>query len=558
MDADPVAVAVVGLGCRLPGNVAGPADLWRLLEAGRDAVGEVPADRWLEPETAADREVVERTTRVGGFLDDVAGFDAGFFAISPLEARRMDPQQRMLLEVAWEALEHAGISPATLHGTQTGVFVGVSASEYGQRSMSGLSDVDAWSGTGGALSIAANRISYAFDLRGPSLALDTACSSSLVAVHLAIQSLRAGETDLAMAAGANLLLGPEVTAVFHQMGVISQRGRCQPFSAAADGIVRAEGAAVVVLKRLADAQRDGDRVLAVLRGSAVNQDGRSNGITAPNVEAQQDLLRAAYLAAAIDPREVDYVEAHGTGTLLGDPIEARALGAVLGAGRARERPLLLGSLKSNFGHLEAAAGILGLIKVVLSIDRRRIPPSLHVDELNPHIDFPALGLAVVDRPTDWPLSDRPARAGVSAFGFGGTNAHVVVEAPPARAARPPAEPAPDAQPATAPRSGGSSSPAPIARASTTARARSPTGSSPTAPPRVSTTSSSPSPGGCPDPCGPRCSPATGGRWSTACEPAPPAAARPRSSTPTPAALPAPGRSGSSPVRAPSGPAWRPA
>jgi phthiocerol/phenolphthiocerol synthesis type-I polyketide synthase D len=425
-------IAVIGLGCRLPGDVAGPEDFWRLLASGADAVGELPAGRWLEPEAAVDAEVLERTTRAGGFLGDIAGFDAEFFAISPREARRIDPQQRMVLEVGWEALEHAGISPAALAGSATGVFVGVSAGEYGARSLSELAEVDAWSGTGGALSVAANRLSYALDLRGPSVAVDTACSSSLVAVHLGMQSLRSGESDLALAAGANLLLGPAVTAAFHEMGVISPTGRCQPFSASADGIVRAEGAGVVVLKRLADATRDGDRVLAVLRGSAVNQDGRSNGITAPNVEAQEDLLRLAYRSARLDPSDIDYVEAHGTGTLLGDPIEARALGAVLGAGRSASGPLLVGSVKSNLGHLEAAAGIVGLIKLVLAVGRRRIPASLHYADHHPHIDFSALGLSVADRSVDWPRAGRPARGGVSAFGFGGTNAHVVVEeAPPA-------------------------------------------------------------------------------------------------------------------------------
>ncbi|HEY5199158.1 MAG TPA: SDR family oxidoreductase [Solirubrobacteraceae bacterium] len=423
-------VAVIGLGCRLPGDVAGPEDFWRLLARGGDAVGEVPAGRWIEPEAAVDAEVLERTTRAGGFLGDIAGFDAEFFAISPREARRIDPQQRMVLEVGWEALEHAGISPASLAGSATAVFVGVSAGEYGARSMAELAEVDAWSGTGGALSVAANRLSYALDLRGPSVAVDTACSSSLVALHLGMQSLRGGESDLVLAAGANLLLGPAVTAAFHEMGVISPTGHCQPFSATADGIVRAEGAGVVVLKRLADALRDGDRVLAVLRGSAVNQDGRSNGITAPNVEAQENLLRLAYGSARLDPSDVDYVEAHGTGTLLGDPIEARALGTVLGAGRSESGPLLVGSVKSNLGHLEAAAGIVGLIKLVLAVGHRRIPASLHCADHHPHIDFEDLGLSVADRAIDWPETGRPARGGVSAFGFGGTNAHVVVEEAP--------------------------------------------------------------------------------------------------------------------------------
>lgn len=428
-DLDPI--AVVGIGCRLPGDVTGPESLWRLLDQGGDAVGSLPPRRWRPPRTETDARVLERTSRKGGFLGDIAGFDATFFAISPNEAQRMDPQQRMLLEVSWEALEHAAIAPETLRGSHTGVFVGVCASEYGQRSLSDLDAIDAWSGTGGALSVAANRLSYTLNLRGPSVAVDTACSSSLSAVHLAIQSLQRGESDLVLAGGANLLLEPAVTVAFHELGVISPSGRCRPFSADADGIVRAEGVGVVVLKRLSDAQAAGDRILAVLKGSAVNQDGRSNGITAPNADAQEELLRRAYESAGIDPRQVDYVEAHGTGTLLGDPIEARSLGTVLGAGRDRARPLLIGSVKSNFGHLEAAAGVVGLIKVVLALEHGRIPATLHFAENHPHVDFEALGVAVVDQPVRWPSADRPARAGVSSFGFGGTNAHVIVEQAPA-------------------------------------------------------------------------------------------------------------------------------
>jgi phthiocerol/phenolphthiocerol synthesis type-I polyketide synthase D len=423
-------IAVIGIGCRLPGDVAGPDALWDLLEHERDAVGSLPAGRWSQPRSEAEAQVLERTSRSGGFLGDIAGFDAAFFAISPGEAQRMDPQQRMVLEVAWEALEHAAIAPESLRGSSTGAFVGVCASEYGHRSLSELDSVDAWSGTGGALSLTANRLSYAFDLRGPSVAVDTACSSSLVAVHLGIQSLERGESDLVLAAGANLLLEPAVTAAFHEMGVISPSGRCRSFSAEADGIVRAEGVGVVVLKRLSDAQAAGDRILAVLTGSATNQDGRSNGLTAPNVDAQVELLRQAYTSAGIDPREVDYVEAHGTGTLLGDPIEARALGTVLGAGREGSRPLSIGSAKSNFGHLEAAAGIIGLVKVVLALDHGRIPATLHYVEDHPHVDFGALGLEVAARTTEWRAGHRPRRAGVSSFGFGGTNAHVIVEQPP--------------------------------------------------------------------------------------------------------------------------------
>ncbi|MCK2237258.1 MULTISPECIES: type I polyketide synthase [unclassified Crossiella] len=421
-------IAVVGLGCRLPGGVHGPKAFWDLLSSGREAISEVPEQRWAghagSPEAA---EVLARTTRWGGYLDDITGFDADFFGISPREAAGMDPQQRLLLEVSWEALEHAGIAPAGLRGSRTGVFVGISGNEYGQLAISEAERIDAWSGTGAALSIAANRLSYVLDLRGPSVAVDSACSSSLVAVHLAMQSLRAGETAVALAGGVNLLLSPGVTVNFDQMGVTSPDGRCRAFDAAANGMVRAEGAGVVVLKRLSDARRDGDRVLAVLRGSAVNSDGRSNGITAPNPEAQEALLRTAYANAGIEPSEVDYVEAHGTGTLLGDPIEAGTLGAVLGAGRDPAAPLLIGSVKTNVGHLEAAAGITGLIKVVLALANDAIPASLHFTEPNPHIPFDRLGLAVASAARPWPRQDRPARAGVSGFGFGGTNAHVIVE-----------------------------------------------------------------------------------------------------------------------------------
>ncbi|WP_216216044.1 type I polyketide synthase [Amycolatopsis aidingensis] len=415
------AIAVVGLGCRLPGGIHGPEQFWTLLTEGRDAITEVPPQRW-----AAFGDPPEDVTRTGGFLEDIAGFDAAFFGISPREAARMDPQQRMLLEVGWEALEHAGIAPGSLRGSDTGVFVGISGTEYGAQSLADLSGVDAWVGTGAALSIAANRLSYVLDLRGPSLAVDTACSSSLTSMHLAVQSLRSGETGLALVGGANLLLGPGITANFDQMGISSADGRCKPFSADADGISRAEGAGMVVLKRLSDARADGDRVLAVVRGCAANSDGRSNGLTAPNPEAQQALLRAAYRQAGVDPATVDYVEAHGTGTLLGDPIEARALGAVLGAGRPAEAPLLIGSVKSNLGHLEAAAGIIGLVKVVLALHHRRIPASINYAAPNPHIEFGDLGLSVADSAAPWPTATG-ALAGVSGFGFGGSNAHVVLQ-----------------------------------------------------------------------------------------------------------------------------------
>ena len=422
-------IAVIGLGCRFPGEIFGPEALWQFLCEGRSAVGEVPPDRWAPFENGSPEveAALSGTTRWGSFLNDIDAFDAEFFDISPSEAAKMDPQQRLLLEVAWEALEHAGIPAHSLPQTQTGVFAGACLGEYGYLATTDLSQVDAWSGTGGALSIIANRLSYFFDLRGPSVTVDTACSSSLVAVHLACQSLRTGDSNLAIAAGVNLLLSPAVTRSFDQAEAMSPTGQCHAFDARADGFVRGEGAGVVVLKRLADAVRDGDRVLAVVRGSAVNQDGRSNGLMAPNPAAQMAVLRAACANAGVEPRHVDYVEAHGTGTLLGDPIEARALGRVLGRARPPSAPLLVGALKSNLGHLEAAAGIAGFIKAVLALQRGHIPANLHFETPNPLIPFEDLRLKVVAEPTDWPATEHPRRAGVSSFGFGGTNAHVVLE-----------------------------------------------------------------------------------------------------------------------------------
>ena len=364
-------IAVIGIGCRLPGGIAGPDALWDFLCEGRSAVSEVPPDRWLpfddgSPEVAA---ALAGTTRWGSFLDDIDAFDAEFFEISPREAARMDPQQRLLLEVAWEALEHAGIPATSLRRSATGVFAGACVNDYGFLALRDLDRIDAWSNTGAAVSIFANRLSYFLDLRGPSLVVDTACSSSLVAVHLACQNLRLKECDLALAAGVNLLLSPAIFRSFDQAEALSPTGQCHAFDAAADGFVRGEGCGVVVLKRLSDAVRDGDRVLAVVRGSAVNQDGRSNGLMAPNPAAQTAVLRAAYANAGIPPFDVDYVETHGTGTLLGDPIEARALSTALGRGRSENSPLLIGAVKSNLGHLEAAAGIVGFIKTVLAVQR---------------------------------------------------------------------------------------------------------------------------------------------------------------------------------------------
>ncbi|WP_111508799.1 type I polyketide synthase [Mycobacterium kyogaense] len=441
-------IAVVGLGLRLPGgaesdgNIEGPDAFWDFLTEGRSSVVEVPAERWapFDDGTADGASALANTTRWGSYLRDVDAFDAEFFEVIPREAMRMDPQQRLLLEVTHEALENAGIPADTLAETRTGVFAGASAADYAQLGAADLSAIDAWYSTGGSISIIANRVSYFFDFRGPSVTVDTACSSSLVAIHLACQSLRTGDSDVALAAGVNLLLSPAGTRSLDQADAMSKTGQCHAFDASADGFVRGEGCGVAVLKRLSDAQRDGDRVLAVIRGSAVNQDGRSNGLMAPNPSAQMAVLRAAYAAAGVDPREVDYVEAHGTGTLLGDPIEARALGTVLGKGRPADRPLLVGAVKSNLGHLEAAAGIAGFAKAVLSLQHNVIPANRGYETPNPHIPFDKLRLAVVAEHTDWAPAGRPRRAGISSFGFGGTNAHVVIEQPPVAApVEPPAE-----------------------------------------------------------------------------------------------------------------------
>ncbi|MGX5210551.1 beta-ketoacyl synthase N-terminal-like domain-containing protein [Streptomyces violaceus] len=413
-------VAVVGVGCRLPGGVYGPDGYWRLLSEGVDAIRRVPEDRWRDFTAFPPADAHP----YGGYLDDIAGFDADFFRITPREAAVMDPQQRILLEVVHEALDHAAVPAGCLAGTATGVFVGVSAPEYGQLTGADPGAVDPWAPAGGALSVAAGRLAYVLDARGPSMAVDTACSSSLVAVHHACVSLRTGESDTAIAAGVNLLLSPAVSVAFRRAGALAPDGRCKPFSASADGIGRGEGCAAVILKRLSDAERDGDRVLAVVRATVVNSDGRSNGLMAPNPAAQQALLESAYARAGLAAAHVDYVEAHGTGTPLGDPIEAGALGAVLGADRDPDQPLLLGSVKGNLGHLESAAGIAGLVKTVLALHHDSIPPSLHCAEGSSLADD---RLRVVTEAEPWPRYGGTAVAGVSGFGFGGTNAHVVLE-----------------------------------------------------------------------------------------------------------------------------------
>jgi acyl-CoA synthetase (AMP-forming)/AMP-acid ligase II/3-oxoacyl-(acyl-carrier-protein) synthase/acyl carrier protein len=418
--AEPAAepIAIIGVGCRFPG-AGGTEAFWRLLHDGIDAVGPPPAGRW-----GHDLD----SSRRGGFIQGVEWFDAERFGISPREAARMDPQQRLLLEVAWEALEDAGLSPEALAGTFTGVFVGISTNDYGLRLGDGDEGGDGYLLTGNARSIAANRLSYSFDFRGPSVAIDTACSSSLVAVHQACEALRDRDATLALAGGVNLILAPELFEALERGGFLSADGRCKAFDASANGYVRGEGCGLVVLKPLTNALADRDPIYAVIRGGAVNQDGRTSGLTVPNPRAQEAVLRAAYRRAGVDPAEVDYVEAHGTGTLLGDPVEAKALASVVGAGRPKERPCLIGSVKTNVGHLEAAAGIVGLIKVALALHRRELPPSLHFARANPHIPFADLGLRVVCEPVPWPVREGPPLAGISSFGFGGTNAHLVLEA----------------------------------------------------------------------------------------------------------------------------------
>ena len=425
-------IAIIGIGCRFPG-ADDAEEFWQLLRNGVDAIREVPAERFnvndfFDPDAAAAGKMV---TRWGGFIDQVDQFDAHFFGISPREAARMDPQQRLLLEVASQALEDAGQVRERLAGTPVGVFVGISNNDYGRLQLNDFKRIDAYAGTGNALSIAANRISYVFDFRGPSMAIDTACSSSLVAVHAACESLRSGESALALAGGVNLILSPALTINFSKAGAMAPDGRCKTFDARANGYVRGEGAGLVVLKPLTRAVADGDPIYAVIRGSAVNQDGRSNGLMAPNPRAQEAVLREAYRRAEVAPADVQYVEAHGTGTLLGDPIEAKALGAVLGVNRRSGPRCALGSVKTNIGHLESAAGIAGVIKVVLALQHREIPPSLNFETPNPHIPFEQLALCVQTTLAAWPAAPTPAVAGVSSFGFGGTNAHVVMQAAPA-------------------------------------------------------------------------------------------------------------------------------
>jgi acyl transferase domain-containing protein len=404
-------IAVIGMACRFPGSSDTPDAFWRLLDGARDAVTEVPGERWsidryYDPDPATPGKMA---TRHGAFLERVDEFDAAFFGIAPREATYLDPQQRLLLEVAWEALENAHLPPERFRQSATGVYVGITCFDHAIQVSNAAMPSSSYAGTGSALNMAAGRLSFVLGLTGPSMAIDTACSSSLVCLHLACESLRSRETDMALAGGVNLMLSPEVMVSFSQARMLSPDGRCKTFDAAADGYVRGEGCGMVVLKRLADALADGDRVLGVVRGTAVDQGGAGGGLTVPSRDSQERVIRRALSQAGVAPAEVGYVEAHGTGTSLGDPIEVDALARVYGAGRAAHEPLVIGSVKTNIGHLESASGMAGLIKVLLSFQHGRIPAHLHFRQPNPHTPWQEIPVRVAVEPLDWPRGN----AGVS-------------------------------------------------------------------------------------------------------------------------------------------------
>ena len=423
-------IAIVGMALRFPGDLSTEEAFWQALVDGRDMVSQVGEDRWATGVLSHPRrsEPGRSITFSAGMLSRLDQFDAAFFGISPREAVKLDPQQRLLLELAWEAMENGGISPATLSGSDCSVHVGISGLDYGLRGLDDMNGMDAYSMTGNTLSIAANRLSYVFDLRGPSMAVDTACSSSLVALHQACRGLRDGESSLALVGGVNLLLHPYPFIGFTKASMLSADGRCKAFDASGDGYVRSEGGAVLLLKPLAQAEADGDDIQAVILASGSNSDGaRKSGITIPSIEGQSDLLRQVMRQAGIAAGDLDYIEAHGTGTAVGDPIETAAMGQVIGQARAENKPLPIGSVKSNLGHMEPASGMAGLIKTVLALKHRTLPASIQIEKLNPNIDFAGLNLEVVTTRRELPAGERPLLMGVNSFGFGGANAHVLLQ-----------------------------------------------------------------------------------------------------------------------------------